>query len=120
MLPREKGSQIATALQGGSLVEKPADVEIPEATARLLSAVAVPDQIGTGNVAATGAETLGVACPYCLIMLDDGAKARGSEVKVEDVAQVMVRATALAMVATRPDHETLRAYGEHIIPLLAD
>jgi len=43
----------------------------------------------TDEVVATGAETLGVACPYCLIMLDDGAKVRGGELKVLDVAQVV-------------------------------
>jgi Fe-S oxidoreductase len=43
----------------------------------------------TDEVVSTGAETLGVACPYCLIMLDDGAKVRGGELKVLDVAQVV-------------------------------
>ena len=32
---------------------------------------------------------MGVACPYCLIMLDDGAKQLGGELKVLDVAQVI-------------------------------
>ena len=40
---------------------------------------------------ATGADALGVACPYCLIMLDDGAKAEGKEIQVLDVAQVIAR-----------------------------
>jgi Fe-S oxidoreductase len=39
----------------------------------------------------TGADTVGVACPYCLIMLDDGARAKGSEAKVLDIAQVVAR-----------------------------
>jgi Fe-S oxidoreductase len=44
------------------------------------------------EAASTGAETVGVACPYCLIMLDDGAKARGgSPIEVLDVAQVVGR-----------------------------
>jgi Fe-S oxidoreductase len=43
----------------------------------------------TEEAAATGAATLGVACPYCLIMLDDGAKQLGDELKVLDVAQVI-------------------------------
>jgi Fe-S oxidoreductase len=47
----------------------------------------------TEEAIATGAGTLGVACPYCLIMLDDGAKASGDAIKVEDVAQVVARAT---------------------------
>ena len=40
---------------------------------------------------ATGADTIGVACPYCLIMLDDGARARGTETEVLDLAQVLAR-----------------------------
>jgi Fe-S oxidoreductase len=46
----------------------------------------------TEEAISTGAGTVGVACPYCLIMLDDGAKAKGEVVKVEDVAQVVARA----------------------------
>jgi Fe-S oxidoreductase len=39
----------------------------------------------------TGADTVGVACPYCLIMLDDGARARGDETNVLDLAQLLGR-----------------------------
>jgi Fe-S oxidoreductase len=39
----------------------------------------------------TGAGKVGVACPYCLIMLDDGVKSKGDEVEVLDVAQVVRR-----------------------------
>jgi Fe-S oxidoreductase len=39
----------------------------------------------------TGADTVGVACPYCLIMLDDGARARGADTEVLDLAQVLAR-----------------------------
>jgi Fe-S oxidoreductase len=41
------------------------------------------------EAAATGADTVGVACPYCLIMLDDGARARGDDMRVLDLAQVV-------------------------------
>lgn len=44
------------------------------------------------EAASTGADTVGVACPYCLVMLDDGHRARGDEVRVLDVAQVLERA----------------------------
>jgi Fe-S oxidoreductase len=43
------------------------------------------------EAAATGADTVGVACPYCLIMLDDGARDRGDSTQVLDVAQVVRR-----------------------------
>jgi len=41
------------------------------------------------EAAATGAETLAVACPYCHVMLDDAAKAAGSEMRVADVATLL-------------------------------
>jgi Fe-S oxidoreductase len=43
----------------------------------------------TDEALSTGATTVGVACPYCLVMLDDGARARGSDVRVADVAQLL-------------------------------
>jgi Fe-S oxidoreductase len=45
------------------------------------------------EAASTGADMVGVACPYCLVMLDDGARARGDEIEVVDVAQVLAQAT---------------------------
>jgi Fe-S oxidoreductase len=38
---------------------------------------------------ATGAERLAVACPFCMIMLTDAAKADGEQVKVVDVAEIV-------------------------------
>jgi Fe-S oxidoreductase len=43
------------------------------------------------EAASTGADTVGVACPYCLIMLDDGERARGGGTEVLDLAQVLAR-----------------------------
>ena len=43
------------------------------------------------EAASTGANTVGVACPYCLIMLDDGERARGGGTEVLDLAQVLAR-----------------------------
>ncbi|HEX9234913.1 MAG TPA: (Fe-S)-binding protein, partial [Actinomycetota bacterium] len=54
----------------------------------------------TEEAISTGADTMGVACPFCLIMLDDGAKAKGERIKVLDVAQVVASATG----AERADH----------------
>jgi Fe-S oxidoreductase len=42
----------------------------------------------------TGADTLAVACPYCTIMLDDGARGRGDAIRVADVATLLEEATA--------------------------
>jgi Fe-S oxidoreductase len=43
----------------------------------------------TEEAISTGADTVGVACPFCLIMLDDGAKAKGEAIGVADVAQIL-------------------------------
>jgi len=37
----------------------------------------------------TGAETIAVACPFCLTMLDDGVKDAGAEVAVRDIAEIV-------------------------------
>jgi Fe-S oxidoreductase len=42
---------------------------------------------------ATGADTVATACPYCFVMLDDAAKAKGSEVRVADVATLLAEST---------------------------
>ncbi|HYF11077.1 MAG TPA: (Fe-S)-binding protein [Actinomycetota bacterium] len=52
------------------------------------------------EAASTGADTVGVACPYCLIMLDDGARARGDETRVLDIAQVVARSLGLPPAST--------------------
>jgi len=55
------------------------------------------EEHGTSRVSAervaqargTGAEMLAVACPFCMIMLTDAAKADGEQVKVVDVAEIV-------------------------------
>jgi Fe-S oxidoreductase len=42
------------------------------------------------EAAETGAETLAVACPFCTLMLDDGARQTGRELRVADVATLLV------------------------------
>ncbi len=41
------------------------------------------------EAAETGAETLAVACPFCTVMLDDGVRATGNELRVVDVATLL-------------------------------
>jgi Fe-S oxidoreductase len=38
---------------------------------------------------ATGADTIAVACPFCMTMMNDGAKARDASVDVLDIAEVV-------------------------------
>ena len=44
------------------------------------------------EAAATGADTLAVACPYCAVMLDDGVQSEGSDLRVVDVATLLAEA----------------------------
>ncbi|MCI0634969.1 MAG: 4Fe-4S dicluster domain-containing protein [Actinobacteria bacterium] len=46
------------------------------------------------EAASTGADTVGVACPYCLIMLDDGARTSGIQTSVVDIAQLLARSVS--------------------------
>jgi Fe-S oxidoreductase len=39
----------------------------------------------------TGADTLAVGCPFCMIMLNDASKDSGAEMEVLDVAEIVVR-----------------------------
>ena len=41
------------------------------------------------EAAETGAETLAVACPFCTVMLDDGVKSRGDQLRVADVSTLL-------------------------------
>ena len=42
------------------------------------------------EAAATGADTLAVACPFCAVMLGDGVQSAGVDLKVIDVATLLV------------------------------
>ncbi len=45
-----------------------------------------------GEAAATGADALAVACPFCTVMLDDGVQSAGDELRVVDVATLLSEA----------------------------
>jgi Fe-S oxidoreductase len=44
------------------------------------------------EAAETGAGTLAVACPFCTLMLDDGVRQSGKELRVADVSTLLVEA----------------------------
>jgi Fe-S oxidoreductase len=46
------------------------------------------------EAAATGADTLAVACPYCTVMLDDGVQGAGAGLRVVDVATLLAESIA--------------------------
>jgi len=43
----------------------------------------------TEELLATGADTIAVACPFCMTMMSDGVKAAGAEVPVLDISEVV-------------------------------
>lgn len=43
----------------------------------------------TAELLATGADEIAVACPFCMTMMSDGLKAKGSTVPVRDIAEVV-------------------------------
>jgi len=44
----------------------------------------------------TGAGTLAVACPFCTVMLDDGVRTSGAELRVADVATLLAESSGLS------------------------
>jgi Fe-S oxidoreductase len=55
----------------------------------------------------TGADTLAVGCPFCMVMLTDAKKAAGSEMEVLDVAEVIAaRLEKEAVKPTQPSTES--------------
>jgi Fe-S oxidoreductase len=44
------------------------------------------------EAAETGAGTLAVACPFCTVMLDDGVRSRGDDLRVVDLATLLAEA----------------------------
>ncbi len=60
----------------------------------------VEDRVGqrvshvrTRHAVATGAQVVATACPFCLLMLEDGATATSSEIRPMDVAELLDRST---------------------------
>jgi Fe-S oxidoreductase len=43
----------------------------------------------TEELLATGADTIAVACPFCMTMMTDGVTAKGSEVPVLDISEIV-------------------------------
>ncbi len=48
------------------------------------------------EAAATGADTLAVACPFCTVMLDDGVRQTGGELRVADVSTLLLESVERA------------------------
>ena len=56
----------------------------------------------TEEAIATKAERMGVSCPFCYIMLDDGAKATGQRIEVNDVSEIVAGSMSHTAVLHRP------------------
>jgi Fe-S oxidoreductase len=48
-----------------------------------------------GDALATGAKTVATGCPFCLTMMTDGVAAHGAEVRVLDIAELLVERLGL-------------------------
>ncbi len=47
------------------------------------------NHVRTDHIAATGADVVATACPFCMLMLEDGAAARGARARPMDVAELL-------------------------------
>jgi Fe-S oxidoreductase len=92
--------QVAASGAGGSLIEMPrsgnramccgaggARFWMEEHTGKKVNVERAEEAV------ATGASTVAVACPYCLVMIDDGVKEIGrDDVRVKDIATILAAA----------------------------
>jgi Fe-S oxidoreductase len=60
------------------------------------------------EAAETGAETLAVACPFCTVMLDDGVREVGAELRVADVSTLLAESLGPDLVAEVPGADIAR------------
>jgi Fe-S oxidoreductase/nitrate reductase gamma subunit len=58
----------------------------------------------TEEALATGAQRIAVACPFCYVMMDDGVKEKGrdEDVKVQDIAELLIEAIEAGERAPAP------------------
>jgi Fe-S oxidoreductase/nitrate reductase gamma subunit len=58
----------------------------------------------TEEALGTGAQRIAVACPFCYVMMDDGVKEKGrdEDVKVQDIAELLVEAIENAELSPPP------------------
>ena len=88
--PRELVAAVGTAGRDGA--QRPAARSAAAPAARTCgwrSGAAAINEERVREAAETGAETLAVACPYCTIMLDDGVRTSGRDLRVADVATLL-------------------------------
>ena len=74
--PRTKDRGLCCGAGGGRMF-------MEERTGKRINAERVDELV------ATGADTIAVACPFCMTMMNDGAKARDSSISVLDIAEVV-------------------------------
>jgi Fe-S oxidoreductase len=74
--PRSKDRGLCCGAGGGRMF-------MEEKTGKRINAERVEELL------ATGADTIAVACPFCMTMMNDGARARDANVQVLDIAEVV-------------------------------
>jgi len=76
-MPRNRNNSFCCGGGGGmSFIEEPPDKRVNQERAR--------------EALETGKEVLAVACPFCMTMMEDGIKARGGNMRVMDIAEVLL------------------------------
>ena len=89
-MERREGSSFCCGGGGGmSFVEEPAGQRVNQERAQ--------------QALATGADTVAVACPFCLSMMEDGINARKGDrqVRVEDISEMLWKSTQKSVVASQ-------------------
>jgi Fe-S oxidoreductase len=56
---------------------------------------------------ATGAETLAVGCPFCMVMLTDAARDAGDRIRVRDVVEILADQLPAPLNAADPETDAL-------------
>ena len=96
--PQRRRGRAARARRGGRQAGRDGEArqEAPSAAARAArtcgwrSAARRSTRSASARLPRPGAETLAVACPFCTVMLDDGVRASGKQLRVVDVSTLLV------------------------------
>ena len=65
------------------------------------------NHVRTDHATETGADVVATACPFCLLMMEDGAAAKGAGIRPLDVAELLERSlrAGKGTAAARPERE---------------
>ncbi|MGD2058797.1 MAG: (Fe-S)-binding protein, partial [Anaerolineales bacterium] len=76
-MPRNRRDSFCCGAGGAQMWKEEEEGQVRVSAARIQEAIA------------TGEKTLGVGCPFCMIMLEDAAGAQQAEIDIQDVAELV-------------------------------